>query len=64
MIECGFLTDKVNYEKHGTRYNTIEELVKFVPKEKQNQWYVAMINYGEYEIAQFPVYDETSIDGI
>ncbi len=64
IIECGFLTNKVKYEKNGTRYNTIEELTEFVPKEKQNKPYVAMINYGEYDISQLPVYDGTSIDGI
>lgn len=64
IIECGFLTDKVKYEKNTTQYNTLAELSEFIPKEKRNKLYVVMVNYGEYDISKLADYDGTNIDGI
>lgn len=64
IIECGFLTDKVRYNKEITRFNTIQQISTIIPKDKKEKLFVAMINYGEFDINNLPNYDGTSIDGI
>lgn len=64
IIECGFLTNKIKYNADITKYNTVEEVAKVIPKERRGKMFVAMMNYGEYDVRQLPVCDGASIDGI
>lgn len=64
IIECGFLTNKVTYNKDITKFTTVDELKTVIPKNKQNKLFVAMVNYGDYNIDDLPQYDGSSIDGI
>lgn len=64
IIECGFLTNKVENNLDNTRFNSIEQIDRFIPKNKGNSKYVCMINYGEYDIKDIPECKESSIDGI
>lgn len=64
IIECGFLSDKIIYDREVTKFNTIEQLSQIIPKNKDGKIFVAMMNYGEYDIDVLPEYDGTSIDGI
>lgn len=64
IIECGFLTNKVRYQIGVTKFNTMEQLATVIPKDKAGKMFVAMINYGEYNLDDLPQYDGTSIDGI
>lgn len=64
IIECGFLTDKVKYDKDSTLFTSIEEIAKIIPEEKDDKLFVAMMNCGEYSIEDLPTYDGTAINGI
>lgn len=64
IIECGFITNRVSYNPDVTRFNTLEEIAKVIPKNKDGKIFVAMMNYGEYSVDDLPPYDGTSIDGI
>lgn len=64
IIECGFLTNKVNYAPDITKFTTLDELSTVIPNDRNSKIYVAMMNYGEYDIDILPDYDGSSIDGI
>ena len=64
IIECGFITNKINYSSEYTKFNSLGEISCVIPKDRNNKIIVAMINYGEYDINELPKYDGTSIDGI
>ncbi len=64
IIECGFITNKVSYDPDVTKYTTIEEAAKVIPKNREGKVFVAMMNYGEYNVDDLPPYDGSSIDGI
>lgn len=64
IIECGFLTQKANYDVDVSKYNTVDELKIILPSDKNNKCFVVMINYGEYCIDDLPINDHSSIDGI
>lgn len=64
IIECGFLTNRVEYNPDVTRFTSTEEVAKIIPRERKENTYVVMMNYGEYEVEKLPNYDGSSIDGI
>ena len=64
IIECGFLTNRIIYSPEITRFTSMDEIAKVIPKRRDNKLFVAMMNYGEYNIEDLPDYDGTSIDGI
>lgn len=64
IIECGFITNKVKYDSDITKFNTLSEVAKVIPENREGKIFVAMMNYGEYDIDKLPPYDGTSIDGI
>ena len=65
IIECGFLTEKIDkYDENVTKFDSIDKIRPFIPEEKNNKLFVAMVNYGEYDIEKLPVHDGKSIDGI
>ncbi|MBQ9610047.1 MAG: aldolase catalytic domain-containing protein [Lachnospiraceae bacterium] len=64
IIECGFLTKKVNYNKDVTKFTNVEEIKKIIPSNRNGKIFVVMINYGEYDIDDLPVNDGSSIDGV
>ena len=49
VIECGFLTNKIVYNRDVTKYSTIEEFTGIIPKGSDKS-FVAMVNFGEYDI--------------
>ncbi len=64
IIECGFLTSGVEYDPDVTKFITVEQAAKVIPTDREKKIFVAMANYGEYNIEDIPPYDGTSIDGI
>lgn len=64
IIECGFLTEKVTYDTEVSKFTTVEELATVIPADKNGRLYVAMVNYGEYEVDRLPVNDGKSVDGL
>jgi len=64
IVECGFLTNVTEYNQDVTRYNTLEQLKRVIPEERNGKIFVAMMNYGEYNVCELPECDNSSIDGI
>lgn len=64
IIECGFLTNKVTYDPEVTKFTTLDEIAAVIPTDCKNKLFVAMMNYGEYNVEDLPEYDGKSIDGI
>lgn len=64
IIECGFITNKVAYDPEATKFATVEQIKSVIPEDREGKKFVAMINYGEYDIEDIPPYDGSSIDGI
>ena len=64
IIECGFITNRVVYNPEVTKYTTLDEVAKIIPENREGKIFVAMMNYGEYNIGDIPDHDGSSIDGI
>lgn len=64
IIECGFLTNTVQFDPNVTKFTAVEQISKIIPESRENKLFVAMINYGEYSIDDLPECDDSSIDGI
>lgn len=64
IIECGFLTNKVNYNKEISKYTKVEKVAEVIPQNRNGKSFVVMMNYGEYNVNELPDFDGTSIDGI
>lgn len=64
IIECGFLTNKVSYDKGITKFTTLQEVSKVIPKDREGKLFVCLMNFGEYNLEDIPEYDGTSLDGI
>lgn len=64
IIECGFITNCVDYNPDVTKFNTLDEIAKVIPEKKSGKIFVAMMNYGEFCVEDLPPYDGSSIDGI
>ncbi len=64
IIECGFLTNQTDYHSDYTKFNTLEQVAQIIPNDRDGKIFVAMMNYGEYDIDSLPDYDGKSIDGI
>ena len=63
IVELGFLTNKVRYDKNISKYTTFKEVIKMIPQERKERMFVCMINYGEYDLKDIPNYTEGSLDG-
>jgi len=64
VIECGFLSEIDVFGKDVSRFNTVDELAQIIPYNRNGKLFVAMMNYGEYDVDNLPDYDGGSIDGI
>ncbi len=64
IIECGFLTNKVIYDNQVTKFTTIDEIKNVIPDRRDSKMFVAMINYGEYDVDDIPEYNGESINGL
>lgn len=64
IIECGFITSKVNYQKDITKFTSMDEVAAVIPEEREGKIFVCLMNYGEYNLDDIPKYDGTSLDGI
>lgn len=64
MIEVGWLKDNPR-ENGSTYFHTTEDIIPFIPtaKNKKTQ-FLAMIDYGRYDIKNLKNYDGASIDSI
>ena len=64
LIECGFLTNKKEYDKDHSVFNELEQIKLILPPERSDEKYVVMMNYGEYNVDILPYRNDKNIDGI
>lgn len=64
IIECGFITNRVNYDSEITKYTSVNQIAEIIPSNRDGKLFVAMMNYGEYNPDDLPECDGNSIDGI
>lgn len=64
IIECGFITNRIEYDSDVTKFTNVEQIAEIMPINRGNKLFAVMMNYGEYSITDLPENDGTSIDGI
>lgn len=64
IVECGFVTDRVSFDKDCTKYPSVESVQISDSDVHLNATFVAMINYGEFDAKSIPVRSSKTIDGI
>ncbi|WP_201013863.1 aldolase catalytic domain-containing protein [Candidatus Methanomethylophilus sp. 1R26] len=65
IVECGFISDKVQYDPDKSKYPTMEAACHTLPENRKKTTYVAMINYGEYDVSDIPEHAEgKTLDGL
>lgn len=63
IIECGFLTEKINYVVGNTKFTSLSQITDILPITMDKKL-VVMINYGEYQVDKLPECADTSLYGI
>ncbi len=64
IIECGFLTNAVSYDRNSTRFTSLDEIASIIPANKEGKSFVVLTDFGKYNIENIPVYDGKSVDGL
>lgn len=65
IVECGFISNKVQYDPDRSKYPTMESACRTLPGNRRQTTYVAMINYGEYDARDIPERAEgKTLDGL
>ena len=64
IVECGFITQKAVFDKDFSKFNSVVEFKDVIGEKQKGKLYVAMMNYGEFNLSELPENDGTSIDGI
>lgn len=64
IIECGFLTKKVQYNKNNTKFTDLSQISTILPGDKSDKSFVVMMNFGEYDASDLPKYNGGTVNGI
>lgn len=64
IVECGFLSNKETWSKEQSKFNTINEMEEYIINPNKDTMYVGMVNLGEFDVDEVPVYDNGLISGI
>lgn len=64
IIECGFLTNLVQYDSNVSKYTDLNQIAEFIPENRKGRTFVVMMNYGEYKVDNLPENDGKSVEGI
>ena len=64
IIECGFFTDIIQYDRDRTRFTSMEEVAAVIPEEKSGKLFVMLTDYGQFDPSELPEYDGSSVDGL
>ena len=63
-IECGFLTNMIQYDVNVSKYSRLENLTERIPADYVVEKCLVMMNYGEYEVENLPDCTDSHIRGI
>lgn len=64
IIECGFFMDQIKYDPEYTRFASLEDISKIIPKNRRGKTFVALTDYGNFNPKELPEYDGSSVDGL
>lgn len=64
IVECGFLTNQYEFNKDVTRFTKMEQFTTVIPEDRKGKLFVALMDYGKYDVDTLPEYDGTALDGI
>ena len=65
IIECGFITNKINSYNHDiSRFRSFTDCSEVIDNKTNKQLFVCMINYGEFSLSEIPPLEDTRLDGI
>lgn len=64
IIECGFLTNKVDYDVDVSKFTDLFQIESFLPDNHMEKLHVVMVNYGEFDFSKLPDCKDVPIDGI
>lgn len=63
IIEVGFLKNDP-YKEGSTSFHRVEDIAPFLKNKKSGTMYVALVDYGRYDVSNLSEYDGNSIDAI
>lgn len=63
IIECGFLKN-MPHNPDSTIFQYVEEIEPYLQNKKEGTLYVALVDYGRYDLKYLSNYNGKSIDGI
>lgn len=63
MIEVGWLKD-ITHQKGSTYFQYCEDIIPYLQSDSKQKSYIAMIDYGRYDLNKLSNYDGTSINTI
>jgi 4-hydroxy 2-oxovalerate aldolase len=63
IIECGFLKDVTHKDGYSV-FSAVKDIEPYMPKNRKNTSFVAMIDYGRYDLSKLTEFKGKSIDGI
>lgn len=64
IVECGFLTNQYEFNTDVTRFTKMEQFSAVIPKNRKGKLFVALMDYGKYDVDTLPDCDGTALDGI
>lgn len=64
IIECGFISHRIEYNPDSTIFPNIKKVSTVIPEKREGKLFVSMLNYGEYDVNKLTNYDGTSVDGL
>lgn len=64
IVECGFISDREDYDINRTKYTDFCQIDNLLPPKRDNTQFVLMMNYDEYKVENLPLCSDTGIAGI
>lgn len=63
LVECGWLKND-NHKSGSSYFNSPDDLIPYLPKDKHGASFVLMMDYGRYDLKNLPDYNGKSADAI
>lgn len=63
LVEVGFLKD-AEHKKGSTIFSTVEQIETYLPKDRKNTLFFALVDYGRFSVKNLSKNNGRSIDGI
>ena len=64
IIECGFLINRVTYDRERTRFNALDQVRMILPEKRAGKLFVVLADYGSFDPSKLPECDGSSVDGL